>query len=98
MAVDNAAELFAIIENHPQVRGILWGHVHQEFDGMYRGIKLMSSPSTCIQFLPGSKDFAVDTATPGYRWLEFHPDGHIETGVERIDILSGEIELASNGY
>lgn len=98
MAVDNAAEFFAIIENHPQVRGILWGHVHQEFDGMYRNIRLMSSPSTCVQFLPGSKEFAVDTATPGYRWLEFHPDGRIETGVERIAALSGDIELASNGY
>ena len=98
MAVDNAAEFFAVIENHPQVRGILWGHVHQEFNGMYKDIRLMSSPSTCIQFLPGSKEFAVDTAAPGYRWLEFHPDGRIETGVERLAALTGNIELASSGY
>jgi len=98
MAVDNAAEFFAIIENHPQVRGILWGHVHQEFDGMRGDIKLMSSPSTCIQFLPGSEDFAVDTAAPGYRWLVLHPDGRIETGVERLAALPGQIDMASSGY
>lgn len=98
MAVDNPEGFFAIIERHPQVRGILWGHVHQQYDGMYKDIKLMSSPSTCIQFLPGSDDFAIDTANPGYRWLELHPDGRIETAVERIAVLPGSIDMASNGY
>jgi Icc protein len=98
MAVDNASGFFSIVEKHPQVRGILWGHVHQEFDGMHRDIRLMSSPSTCIQFLPGSEDFAVDNATPGYRWLKLHPDGRIETGVERLAALPGDINMASNGY
>jgi len=98
MAVDNPDKFFAIIDRHPQVRGILWGHVHQQYDGMYKDIKLMSTPSTCIQFLPGSDDFAVDTANPGYRWLELYPDGRIETGVERITVLPGCIDMASNGY
>jgi Icc protein len=98
MAVDNASEFLALLEKHSQVRGVLWGHVHQQFDGRYKNIKLMSSPSTCIQFLPGSKDFAVDAATPGYRWLELYPDGRIETGVERLDVLPGRIDMASSGY
>ena len=98
MAVDNASEFLALLEKHSQVRGVLWGHVHQQFDGRYKNIKLMSSPSTCVQFLPGSKDFAVDAATPGYRWLELYPDGRIETGVERLDVLPGRIDIASSGY
>jgi len=98
MAVDNAAEFLAVLDKHPQVRGVLWGHVHQQFDGRFKNIQLMSSPSTCIQFLPGSEEFAVDVATPGYRWLELHPDGRIETGVERLDELPGRIDMASNGY
>ena len=98
MAVDNAEAFFAIIDRYPQVRGILWGHVHQEYDGMYKGIKMMSSPSTCMQFLPGIDDFVVDTANPGYRWLDLYPDGRIETGVERIAALPGSIDMASNGY
>ena len=98
MAVDNADDFFAVIDRHPQIRGILWGHVHQKFDGRRKNVKLMSTPSTCIQFLPKSKDFALDTVTPGYRWLELHADGKIETGVERIETVTGEIDMASNGY
>ena len=98
MAVDNPDEFFNIIDQHSQVRGILWGHVHQSFEGIHKTVKLMSSPSTCIQFLPDSEKFAVDTATPGYRWLDLYPDGQIETGVERIAELPGSIDMASSGY
>jgi len=98
MAVDNADEFFAIIDRHPQVRGILWGHVHQHFDAMRKGVRLMATPSTSIQFLPGSDEFAVDTTAPGYRWLSLYPDGRIETGVERLAELPGSVDLASAGY
>jgi Icc protein len=98
MAVDNPEEFFAIIDRYPQVRGILWGHVHQELDRMYKGIKMMSSPSTCIQFLPMSDDFAIDPIPPGYRWLELHPDGRIASGVRRIEEIPGRIDMASVGY
>ena len=98
MALDNPDEFFAIIDRYPQIRGILWGHVHQQYDGMHKNIHMMSSPSTCIQFLPKSKDFALDNAAPGYRWLELHPDGRIETGVTRIAGVTGSVDMACNGY
>jgi Icc protein len=98
MAVDNADEFFSIIDRHPQVRGILWGHVHQEFDTMRSDVRLMASPSTCIQFLPGSGNFAVDAAAPGYRWLSLYPDGRIETGILRLSEVPGSVDLASAGY
>ena len=98
MAVDNADEFFTIIDRHPQVRGILWGHVHQTFDDMRNDVRLMATPSTCIQFLPGSEKFALDTTAPGFRWLSLFPDGHIETGVERLAEMPGSIDLASAGY
>jgi Icc protein len=98
MAVDNADEFFAIIDRHPQVRGILWGHVHQQFDRMRGNVKLMATPSTCVQFLPKSTTFAVDEAAPGYRWLSLFEDGSIETGVERLTAIPGAVDLASAGY
>lgn len=98
MAVDNPDDFFAITDRHPQVRGILWGHVHQQFDGMRNDVRLMATPSTCIQFLPKSRNFALDNAPPGYRWLDLHADGHIETAVERIAAVTGRIDMASNGY
>ena len=65
---------------------------------MYKGIKMMASPSTCIQFLPMSDEFAVDPIPPGYRWLELHPDGRIVTGIRRIEEIPGHIDMASVGY
>jgi len=98
MAVDNADAFFTIIDRHPQVHGILWGHVHQEFDSMRRNVRLMASPSTCIQFLPKSDNFAVDAAAPGYRWLSLYPDGRIGTGIHRLTEVPGSVDLASGGY
>ncbi len=42
---------------------------------------MMSTPSTCAQFLPNSDDFALDSRPPGYRWLELSSDGSISTRV-----------------
>ena len=98
MAVDNPDDFFAIIDRHPQVHGILWGHVHQEFDRMRNAVRLLSTPSTCIQFMPGSTEFALDDTAPGYRWLTLHEDGRIETGVQRLAETPGTIDLNSSGY
>ena len=68
-----------------------------ELDRRGEGLSLRAVNS-CIQFLPNSDDFAVDTANPGYRWLELHANGRIESGIERIATLPGSVDLASNGY
>ncbi|MCC5793559.1 MAG: phosphodiesterase [Chromatiales bacterium] len=81
LGLRNAAELFAILEENPQVRGLLWGHVHQDFDQQRGRLRLLSSPSTCAQFLPGSDVFAIDDRPPGYRSLELHADGSIATEI-----------------
>lgn len=98
MAVDNADELFGVLDQHPQVRGILWGHVHQDFDQWRDDVRLLATPSTCIQFAPGSEDFALDDQPPGYRWLHLYPDGRIDTGVERLAEMPGGLDMGSGGY
>jgi Icc protein len=77
----NSEEFLTIIQRHKNVRGIVWGHVHQESDREHNGVRMLSSPSTCSQFLPNSDTFKLDTLPPGYRWLELMPDGSIETEV-----------------
>ena len=98
MAVDNAESLFDILDRHPQVRAVIWGHVHQAYDQLRNGVRLLGSPSTCLQFLPGSEEFAVDPIPPGYRWLELYTDGDFDTGIERLEQIPGKIDLASRGY
>ena len=98
MMVDNAAEFFAVLDRHPQVRAVLWGHVHQEYDQIRRGVRLLASPSTCIQFQPQSAGFALDEAPPGYRWLELHANGVIETGIARLANYTATLDRRSGGY
>ncbi|MFM7066568.1 MAG: metallophosphoesterase [Gammaproteobacteria bacterium] len=80
----DAADFWELVAAHPQVRGVLWGHAHQAYDGWRGPVRLMGTPSTCLQFLPHSDDFAIDTRGPGWRWLELRDDGAIETAVEWV--------------
>ena len=85
VGLENAADFFAIVDRHPNVRAIAWGHVHQAYEGERRGVRLLSTPATCAQFLPQSDDFAVDTRPPAYRILELAPDGAVHTEVVWLD-------------
>lgn len=94
----NPDALFALVARFAQVRGMLWGHIHQEFDQMRNAVRLLASPSTCVQFAPGSETFQVDTSAPGYRWLRLFADGRIETGVSRVTGIDFEVDYSVKGY
>jgi len=85
VALHNADEFLAVCDRHSNVRGITWGHVHQASDRQRNGVRLMSTPSTCAQFMPGSEKFALDTRPPGYRWIDLHADGSIDTSVAWVE-------------
>jgi len=96
--VADADAFFAVLDRFPGVRGVLWGHVHQQVDRRHGDIRLLASPSTCVQFAPGSADFKADPAPPGYRWLDLEQDGTLGTGVSRVRGVSFEVDLDSGGY
>lgn len=94
----NADALFAVLARHPQAKAVLWGHVHQEFDREHAGLRLLASPSTCVQFEPGSEEFQVGSQAPGYRWLRLYDDGRLDTGVSRVTGIHFEIDYSVKGY
>lgn len=94
----NSDQLRDRLTRHENVRAVLWGHVHQETHLTRDGIEWMSTPSTCAQFKPGSKEFAVGTEAPGYRQLRLNADGSIETRVRRVALAGLDIDYASAGY
>lgn len=85
VALSNAQDFFSVIDRHANVRGIVWGHVHQSFDALRNGVRLLATPSTCAQFLPRAEQFELDRRPPAYRTLELKPDGSIATEVCWID-------------
>jgi Icc protein len=77
----NGDAFFAVLRRHPNVRAVLFGHVHQALDVLIDGVRVLATPSTCSQFRPLSQDFAIDDAPPAYRTLTLHPDGRLDTEV-----------------
>jgi len=98
MTVANPNSLLQVIQVNPSVKGIIHGHVHQEFSGIVDHCPIYASPSTCFQFKPSSKEFAIDDAPPGYRWLRLSPQGQIETEVIRLPSSPDNLEQNSLGY
>lgn len=98
MPLLNADDFFAVLDQHPQVRGVLWGHIHQAFSSERNGVRLLGCPSTCVQFKPGVAHFALDELPPGFRWLELHADGQIETGIIRLAADPGPVDRSGAGY
>ncbi len=81
VSLANPDDLFAVLDRHAQVRGVLFGHVHQVFEGERSGVRLMASPSTCFQFVRDGEDLGIGDDPPGYRRLALCPDGAIESAV-----------------
>ena len=81
----DADRFLEAIDAASNVRGVLWGHVHQSSDRWRGPVRFMSAPSTCSQFLPGSAFFAIDSMPPGMRWLELNQDGTIDTVIDWVE-------------
>jgi 3',5'-cyclic-AMP phosphodiesterase len=78
-------DFWNIIDAHTNVRAVVWGHVHQAFDGDRGAVRLFATPSTGAQFLPKSDRYAVDSAPPAYRSFDLHADGRIDSQVHWVE-------------
>lgn len=103
MLREGGERLLQLVTAAPNVKALVWGHVHQQFDSRLQrpgsgDLGLHATPSTSVQFTPGSGPFSVDDRMPGYRWFELCDDGTYNTGVERVTITEYSVDLASGGY
>ncbi len=96
--ISNAHEFETIVASASNVRAVFCGHVHQETETRWAGSRIYTSPSTCFQFAANSADFALSNDCPGYRWIDLHPDGYLETGVCRLDIADFAVDHQVQNY
>ncbi|MEM1395337.1 MAG: 3',5'-cyclic-AMP phosphodiesterase [Cyanobacteria bacterium P01_D01_bin.50] len=96
-SLQNSEEFFAVLDKYSQVKLVLFGHIHQEFYAQRLGVDYLGTPSTCVQFQPKSKKFALDQKSPGFRLMKLYPNGAWESSVERVPYFH-TVELAANGY
>jgi Icc protein len=96
VGLENSAEFFDVLDRHKNVRAVLWGHVHQAYDGLRKNVRLLATPSTCAQFVPRADEFAVDARPPAYRTLQLQPDGTLVTEVVWVDSSAAGSSSASS--
>lgn len=96
--IANFQQVLNELVEYPQLKIISSGHVHQDSYQRYQHIDLYTTPSTCVQFLPHSQQFALDDTMPGLRWFQLDDNGQYETAVKRITSRSLNINKAAGGY
>jgi len=98
IGLKNRDAFWQVIDKHPQVTVVLWGHIHQELQQQRHGVQLLATPSTCIQFATGSGNFAVESLAPGYRWFELDASGKFTSEVYRAHQFEFDLDEKSTGY
>lgn len=80
----NSDALFDVIDRYPQVRAVVFGHIHQQFETTRGEIRMIGTPATSIQFKPGTNQMVLDALPPAYRSFELHDDGVFDTFIEEL--------------
>lgn len=89
VGLHNGPEFLAALAESGKVRAVLFGHVHQAFEGAFDSIRIVGTPSTGAQFAAGSDVYAVSDCPPAYRRLALHPDGTIESELVWLESREG---------
>ena len=82
----NAADVVEELTALPTVRAVLSGHVHQDIDVRLGALRVISTPSTCSQFVPGADTFALDDRPPAYRRITLNDSGELESELVWIEV------------
>ncbi|MHB1544449.1 MAG: phosphodiesterase [Gammaproteobacteria bacterium] len=89
IGLTNSEALLAQLSAANGIRGVLFGHLHQDFETESAGIVYACCPSTAMQFPRGSPAPVVDPSRGGWRSLRLHANGRMESQVHWVD-FSGE--------
>jgi 3',5'-cyclic-AMP phosphodiesterase len=93
-AISNGVALLELLSSDARVKAYVCGHVHQETATTHRGVRILTTPSTCFQFVPGTASFSVDATPPGWRWLDLASDGTLTTRVGRATDFPVTLDLS----
>jgi len=77
-------EFLQIINTHSQVKCIIFGHIHQEFDEIHNNIRFLGSPSTCTQFVSKEDKAIISDLPPAYRTITLEANGSINSTTHYI--------------
>lgn len=79
VGLENGGQFLEGIAVSGKVRLVVFGHVHQAFEGTSGGMRILGTPSTCTQFELHSESYAVSDQPPAYRRIALSADGSVDT-------------------
>ncbi|ABG38963.1 metallophosphoesterase [Paraglaciecola sp. T6c] len=79
----NRDEFIQNVEQQPQIKAVIYGHIHQASETRSQDCVFMSAPSTCWQWA-NSKEFSASGEAPGYRVIELADNGQVDSHIIRI--------------
>lgn len=97
-SLNNVDELAEVLFPFKQVKALLHGHIHQSVNTIWKGYRILATPSTCIQFKPNCHQFTLDRCAQGWREITLLPNGQIETCVKRLINHTFLPNFYSEGY
>ncbi|MDE0816237.1 MAG: phosphodiesterase [Pirellulaceae bacterium] len=74
-----------LVERFEQIKLVVCGHVHQDYQTELFQATVVTTPSTSVQFKMNSDEFATEDLPPGFRILDLHDDGTFDMSVIRVD-------------
>ncbi|HAA14751.1 MAG TPA: hypothetical protein DCE41_24895 [Cytophagales bacterium] len=78
----NAQELFDILDEHPQVEAVFFGHVHVVLETLHAGVKYMSCPPSIFNFTEINR--ITRYSLPGFRLIEWETGGDLQSSVHLL--------------
>ena len=70
-----------LVDQHPNVKAVVWGHVHQQYEADRNGTAMLGGPSSAVNGLKIAQKFTPAPSGPACRWLELKADGSLSTGI-----------------
>jgi Icc protein len=82
----NASDFTQLLNEHKQVKGVVFGHIHQPLDRLEGGVRYLGTPATSVQFAVQQEQFTLQPELgPGLRTIDLSEDITWQTQVTYID-------------
>ncbi|WP_440054043.1 metallophosphoesterase family protein [Pseudoalteromonas sp. T1lg65] len=77
--LENGPQLLNTLVNSNQVQALIHGHVHHEYELIFRNLPIYATPATSVQFAKHTEDWQQQRAGPAFRLVTLTKDSFSTT-------------------
>jgi Icc protein len=85
MKLGNSVAFWKILKQSQSIKGVFCGHVHQDNEITNTRVRVITTPSTCVQFKRHSQVYEIESLNAGFRVIELQEDGTFFHRVVRLE-------------